>query len=590
MASRLTSSFAALPLLFTLAFEATAGEHGDEVAEARDLAGLWRARRDFGPRTRGPLTIRRDDTAWTAEIDSHRVRVAKNGDVVSFELPGERGSFLGRLEADRSISGHWTQPETRHGGLCYASPVNLLPAAADTWRGNIIPFDDTFTCFLVLQERADGSLGAFLRNPDRNWGVFAYADRVEVQGDQIHLIGEWRNRGNERVLTTGRYRDWQDSFTFNFRNATFEFRRVEGDPVSDFYARGANPEPWTYHAPPALDDGWPVATLEEVGMSEEPFREMIETVIDPPARDAHTPYVHGMLVARGGKLVVEEYFHGFHRGVPHDTRSAQKSLGSFLVGAAMEAGEPVDLSMPVYETIGAPYFHDDLDERTQRMSLVHLLTMSSGLDCDDSDDNSPGNEENLQSQEDNPDWYDYTLKLDTIREPGEKSVYCSINPNLAGNVLTAATGKSLETLFHDYVASPLEFSRYHLCLQPTGETYYGGGSFFLPRDFMKLGQVIMDGGTWKDHRVVSAEFAHDSIQPLTQIGEREYGYLWWVTDLDYRGSTVRAFYAGGNGGQVVMGVPELDIVALFYAGNYSDQVMYMIQEKLVPDYVLRAIE
>ncbi len=588
-------SIAALPLLLAFPLGASPGELTDEQVGSRDLTGLWEARRNFGPQVRGPLTITQDGEIWTAEVGPHRVQATLDESWISFELPGDRGGFRGQLELDQPearqpIVGHWAQPTTHHAGMRCASPVVLAPAGQNAWRGDVVPFDDGFRFFLVVEEREDGSTGAFLRNPDRNLGVFAVADRIERAGDEVNLIGRWRGDDEETVLSSGHYIEWNNSFTLGLRGSTYDFHRVVDDPVSDFYARGRDPQPWSYHAPPALGDGWPVGTLEEVGMKEQPFRELIESFIDPPADNVHTPYVHGMLVARHGKLVVEEYFHGFHRGVPHDTRSAAKSMTSFLAGAAIEAGEPLDLSSPVYETIGAPHFSDALDPRAQRMTLKHLLTMSSGLNCDDSDPNSPGREDLLQSQEENPDWYDYTLALDMIREPGEKAVYCSINPNLAGNVLTAATGRSLESLFHEYVAEPLDFGRYHLYLQPTGEPYQGGGSFFLARDFLKLGQAILDDGTWNGRRVLSSAFARDSIAPQIEIRGRDYGYLWWVTDLPYRDTTVRAYYAGGNGGQVVMGVPELDLVALFYAGNYSDRVMYQIQEDLIPNFVLKAIE
>lgn len=113
------------------------------------------------------------------------------------------------------------------------------------------------------------------------------------------------------------------------------------------------------------------------------------------------------------------------------------------------------------------------------MTLEHLLTMSSGLDCDDRDFDSPGNEDRVQSQEENPDWYDYTLSLDMLREPGESSVYCSINSNLIGAVLSSATGQRLEDLFYRLIAEPLEINRYHLYLQPSGEPYMGGGIHWI---------------------------------------------------------------------------------------------------------------
>ena len=71
-------------------------------------------------------------------------------------------------------------------------------------------------------------------------------------------------------------------------------------------------------------------------------------LIDMPIESVHTPEVHGVLVARHGKLVLEEYFHGEHRDRMHETRSAAKSLTATLIGAAMHARAPLQLSTPVY--------------------------------------------------------------------------------------------------------------------------------------------------------------------------------------------------------------------------------------------------
>ena len=118
---------------------------------------------------------------------------------------------------------------------------------------------------------------------------------------------------------------------------------------------------------------------------------------------------------------------------------------------------------------------------------------------------------------------------------------------------------------------------YYLQLQPTGEPYMGGGIYWLPRDFMKLGQLYLDGGLWNGKRVLAAEFASRATEPLFELGERHYGYLWWVVDYPYKGGSVKAFFAGGNGGQVVIGIPELDLLVTFFAGNYNDRVLLRMQ-------------
>ncbi len=52
---------------------------------------------------------------------------------------------------------------------------------------------------------------------------------------------------------------------------------------------------------------------------------------------------------------------------------------------------------------------------------------------------------------------------------------------------------------------------------------------------------------------------------------------------------VRAFFAGGNGGQGVTVIPDLDLVIATFAGNYADRVGLRIQQDYVPNYILPAV-
>jgi len=126
-------------------------------------------------------------------------------------------------------------------------------------------------------------------------------------------------------------------------------------------------------------------------------------------------------------------------------------------------------------------------------------------------------------------------------------------------------------------------------LTPTGDAYMGGGVRVLPRDFMKLGQLLLNEGVWNGRRVLRAAWARRSASPLSEMGGRRYGYLWWLTDYSHENRTVRAFFAGGNGGQIVMVVPELELVAAFYGGNYSAPGTFLAQQVYVPRYILPAV-
>jgi CubicO group peptidase (beta-lactamase class C family) len=224
------------------------------------------------------------------------------------------------------------------------------------------------------------------------------------------------------------------------------------------------------------------------------------------------------------------------------------------------------------------------------MRLEHLLTMRGGHFCDDNNEEAPGNEDVMQSQDKEQDWYRYILALPMDRTPGEKIVYCSIDAHLAGGVLAKAAGEPLPELFDRLIARPLGMGAYHLNLAPTGDAYMGGGAHFRPRDFMKLPQLMMNEGLWAGRRIVGRDWARRSTAALRDLTpKQQYGYLWNSVVYPYRGRQVRAFFAGGNGGQIFMAIPELELVIAFTGGNYSDSSLFIPQRRMVPELILPAV-
>jgi len=297
--------------------------------------------------------------------------------------------------------------------------------------------------------------------------------------------------------------------------------------------------------------------------------------------------MHGLLIARHGKLVLEEYFHGQHRDKLHETRSATKSITATLTGAAMYAGVPLRLSSRVYEVMNFPAD----DPRKRAMTLENLLTMSSGYDCDDTDPKAPGNEEVMNDQEQEPDYYRYTLKVPMKYQPGEKSVYCSSNPNLALGMVGRAAGEWPPDLFDRLLARPMQIDRYAWPLDPAGNPYGAGIVQILPRDFMKFGQLMLNGGTWHGRRLLSRDFVARASSKLYHNRNVTYGYLWWSIDYPYKDRVVHTFYAAGAGGQLVYVIPELDLVVTHVAGNYTLPLKNLsdTDREFVPRFILPAV-
>jgi CubicO group peptidase (beta-lactamase class C family) len=196
----------------------------------------------------------------------------------------------------------------------------------------------------------------------------------------------------------------------------------------------------------------------------------------------------------------------------------------------------------------------------------------------------------MQNQEAQPDWFRYTLGLKMLHEPGDFAAYCSGSQNLAGGVISKATGQWLPDFYRDHFAAPLGMGLYHMNLSPTGEGYGGGGLLIKSRDFLKLGQLFLDGGKWRGKQIVSEQWVRDGTEAINDIGDEGYGYGWWVFSYTDEGRNIKAYYAGGNGGQYVIVIPELDLNIVIFAGNYNQRVMHKPKYEYVRDYILPAVD
>lgn len=547
-----------------------------------ELLGLWEAKRLLGPDVKGELVLVEGEGGHTAQIAGYSAPVTSRGGQYTFTLPDAKGSFRGKAAGER-IEGFWIQPGS---GLFHATPVTLRRERGH-WRGTVTPLQESFTLYLPVKESADGRLAAYLRNPERNQGIFWPVKWLERDGERVKLVG---GRDGKTPLFEGRFERGRITVPFGNRGV-FEFEKVDQQQASPFYPRGRNPARYRYSPPLERDDGWPVATLEEVGISRPAIEVFIQKIMDAPMDSLGASQIHSVLIARHGKLVLEEYFHGHHRDQSHDTRSAAKSVAAILVGAAMHAGLKVSESTPVYETM-LGRLPADIDPRKRAMRLEHLLTMTGGHFCDDNDENAPGNEDKMQDQDRERDWYRYILALPMDRTPGERLVYCSVDAHLAGGVLAKAVNEALPELFDRLVAKPLRMGPYHMLLSPLGDGYMGGGTQFVSRDFLKLAQLMADEGAWQGRRIFSSAWAHKSGAGLRDIGRsgQKYGYLWNSYEYPYRGRKVHAVFAAGNGGQISMAIPELGLAIAFTGGNYADAALFIPQRKLIPEQILPAVE
>ena len=573
---------------------------------ADPLIGLWGYQVHFGPALRGPLVIRRAGHGWRAAIGGAETQATVVGGELRADFAG-RGGFRGRLEQGaRLLRGFWLQPSgatARGAGQAYATPLLLRRGAGGAWRGIVAPLDDDFTLWLDIFRDPAGNLTAAFRNPEQNSNGGASRFALTRDGDHLHFGFRYEGGAvdHDATLLHGPERiriSWADL------GRDIELTRRDPARAATFFPRPPGAPLYLYRAPPATGDGWRTAAAHSLGVDEAALTRIVRDIAaaDPTARPPQL--IHSLLVAYRGRLVLEEYFFGTSRETPHDLRSAGKTFASVMLGAAMLHGTPISPESRITELLAARGPFANPDPRKDRITLAQLLTHSAGLACNDNDDASPGNENTMQRQSAQPDWWKYTLDLPMAFDPGRRYAYCSANINLVGGALTAAMRTWLPEYFEENVARPLHFGPHHWNLMPNGEGYLGGGAHLLPRDLLKLGQAYLEGGVWNGRRIVPASWVAESTRPWMEISPATTGYseaefgnyygrgadglAWHLGTLNVNGRTVRTYAAGGNGGQILLVVPEYDLAVVFTGGNYGQGGVWsrwgqnIVAERIIP--------
>ena len=341
--------------------------------------------------------------------------------------------------------------------------------------------------------------------------------------------------------------------------------RISALTEAGFEPRPAGSPPYRYQEPRKVGDGIAVGDVAKSDLGAEAAGRIVAGVLDKT-----WPDVDSVLIMQGGKLVLEEYFYGYDRDTPHQLRSATKSVVSAVVGPAVANGA-VTLDEPVlprlgYETVANP------DPRKSAITLRHLLTLQSGLDCDDHVAGSPGGENQLYNT---PDWMRVLVDVKMVDDPGTVGRYCTGATFLAGRMVEKATGRALPDYAQEHLFGPLGIRRADWTWNPslTNADKTFGMMSMRPRDMLKFGMLYANEGRWCNKQVLPAAWVKESLSSLSTVENTGYGYLWWRMWL--RVATPdgpRRVYmsaAQGNGGQKIYLVPELDLIAVFTGSRYN---------------------
>jgi CubicO group peptidase (beta-lactamase class C family) len=362
---------------------------------------------------------------------------------------------------------------------------------------------------------------------------------------------------------------------------------------------------------------WPTATPASVGLDRAPLEEL-----DAEIARGEFGHVNSMLVIRRGKLVfartyrhdyesmanksgteadalrlhdrggsnnyLNPWWHPYYRrGALHTMQSVTKTVMSATIGVAIARNEFHDPDTPILEFFPGVSVAN-LDERKRRVTIRHLLTMTAGIEwSEDLPFSDPKN--SAHAMERGYDWVRYTMDQPMQHEPGTVFHYSSGASQVLSHIFQQATGHDLEEYAAKHLFTPLGIEEFFWKRTPTGLVNTEGGLYLRPEDLAKIGYLFLRNGVWDGRQIVDAGWVKASVAPAADVPESpgvKYGYQWWL--FEYGGDSRLAWAAAGWGGQILIAVPEHDLVLVFTGWNILDETP-KLRHRIALERVLRAV-
>ena len=290
--------------------------------------------------------------------------------------------------------------------------------------------------------------------------------------------------------------------------------------------------------------------------------------------------MHAVIVIRHGHMVWEEYRNGYHAEKSQEIQSVTKSFSSTLIGIALRLGLIQDVQQRMVDLF-PDHTLENMDERKERITLEHLLTMSEGMDWHEHDFPYDDPRNTLGQMWVSKDAVQHVLDRPMVREPGESWAYNSGTSILLGGIIEQVTGGKVTSFAEEHLFEPIGIEGYWWAKTRGGHHHTDGGLWLLPRDMARLGYLMLHQGTWDGQEIVSADWVAEATREHQQTTWGDgYGYQWWTVPSS------QVYRATGHYGQMIYVVPEADMVVVF-TGNIPDSDPYP-HDALVFRYILEA--
>lgn len=259
-------------------------------------------------------------------------------------------------------------------------------------------------------------------------------------------------------------------------------------------------------------------------------------------------------------------WHPYYKGSDlHTLQSCTKSITSLLIGIAIDEGLITNTDIKVMELFDS-YRPTEKDALKDSITLQDLLTMRGGFNWDESRIPYSDPNNNCYILETSDNWLDYILQVPMDTIPGTKFEYNSGITVLLGEIIRIKTGERVDKWAEEKLFKPLDITDYYWKISPNGEVDTEGGLYLSIYDFAKIGQLVLNKGSWQGKRIISEKWLQESTSQHVKPDMLDwYGYQWWLWNP--KKDDYQLILAIGYGGQYLFIDPENNLLTVMNRWN-----------------------
>jgi len=300
--------------------------------------------------------------------------------------------------------------------------------------------------------------------------------------------------------------------------------------------------------------------------------------------------IHSLLILRGDKIVFENYYSEYRKSDLHPIGASTQSIISALVGVALTEDSLLSTRTKIIDFLpGYSKYFENVPQKDQ-IEIRHLMSNTSGLWWDEWTHPFGSEDNDAYVMTLSADWISAVLATPMIREPGYEFNFNSGNGIIMAPLLENLTGIELEQYTKEKLFEPLSISEWKWEKISGDYVNASWGLHLKPMDMAKIGYLFLKRGVWNEQIIFDENWAARCSRNRTSVSNYfNYGYFWWR--FTYNADAVRdltqndVYFSWGDGGQFIFVIPQLDMVVVSTAGNYSNNdtmTIGMFRDYIIP--------